>query len=37
LPSGSGVRLGEGSPPIAVAIIIAIVIAIVVAITVLPP
>jgi len=33
LPSGSGVRLGEGSPPIAVAIVVAIVVAI----AVLPP
>jgi hypothetical protein len=33
LPSGSGVRLGEGSPPIAVAVVVAVVVAI----AVLPP
>jgi hypothetical protein len=37
LPSGSRVRLGEGSPPIVIAIIIAIVVAIIIAIAVLPP
>jgi hypothetical protein len=37
LPSGSGVRLGEGSPPIIIAVVVAIVVAIIVAIAVLPP